>query len=107
MYVCLRMSNGYVWKIHKVRHVPKPMRNLISVGQLDYEGHNVTFNGGDWKVTEGAMVGANSAANSDFWLCKLEHMNEKGMKVLQSKRKLPGLNLLSTNYVKAIFLASR
>ncbi|PON34519.1 hypothetical protein PanWU01x14_343800 [Parasponia andersonii] len=28
----LKMSNGSVWKIQKVRHVPRLMRNLISVG---------------------------------------------------------------------------
>ncbi|XP_068641961.1 uncharacterized protein [Aristolochia californica] len=42
--VKFRMSNGSVWKIHKVRLVPKLMRTLISVGKLDDEGHNVIFN---------------------------------------------------------------
>ena len=54
--VTLKMSDGHVWRISKVRHVPKLMRNLISVGQLDGEGHNVTFGDGAWKVTKGAMV---------------------------------------------------
>ncbi|KAG6529732.1 hypothetical protein ZIOFF_011946 [Zingiber officinale] len=51
----LKMSNGVVWKIQKVRHVPKLMRNLISVGQLDDKGH-VTFSDGSWKITKGSMV---------------------------------------------------
>lgn len=34
----------------------KLMQNLISVGQLDDEGHNVTFICGDWKVSKGAML---------------------------------------------------
>ena len=38
-----------------MRHVPRLMRNLISVGQLDDEGHNMTFAGGSWKVSKGAM----------------------------------------------------
>ena len=54
--IYLKMSNDLVWKIHKVRHVSKFMRNLILVRQLDDEGHNVTFTNGAWKVTEGAMV---------------------------------------------------
>ena len=31
-------------------------RNLISVGQLDDEGHAILFVGGTWKVTKGATV---------------------------------------------------
>ena len=31
-------------------------RNLISVGQLDDEGHAILFVGGTWKVTKGARV---------------------------------------------------
>ncbi|XP_073138911.1 uncharacterized protein [Henckelia pumila] len=54
--VQLKMSNGSVWKINKVRHVPRLRRNLISVGQLDDEGHNVTFGDGSWKVSKRAMI---------------------------------------------------
>ena len=32
------------------------MRNLISVGQLDDEGHAILFVGGTWKVTKGTRV---------------------------------------------------
>ena len=32
------------------------MRNLILVGQLDDEGHNVVFCNRGWKVTKGAMM---------------------------------------------------
>ena len=88
------------------------MCNLISIGWLDDERHNVTFTGGVWKVMKCAMVIAqwnkigtlymtsscrdmvyviDSNANSIFLHCKLEHMSEKGMKVLISNRKLPRL----------------
>ena len=40
----------------KVQHILDPKRNLISVGQLDDEGHAILFVGGTWKVTKGAMV---------------------------------------------------
>ena len=30
--IYLKMSNNVVWKIHKVRHIPKLMCNLVSVG---------------------------------------------------------------------------
>ena len=54
--VKLKMPNESVWKIQNVRHVPGLMRNLISVGQLGDEGHNMVFCNGGWKVTKGAMA---------------------------------------------------
>ena len=42
----LKKRNDSMWKIHKVRRVPKLICNLISVRQLDDERHNVTFTGG-------------------------------------------------------------
>ena len=50
------LPNGSVWLLEKVRHIPKLRRNLISVGQLDDEGHAILFVGGTWKVTKGARV---------------------------------------------------
>ena len=88
------------------------MCNLISIGRLDDERHNVTFTGGVWKVMKGVMVITqwnkigtlymtsscrdmvyviDSNANSNFLHCKLKHMSEKGMKVLISNGKLPRL----------------
>ncbi|XP_068657893.1 secreted RxLR effector protein 161-like [Aristolochia californica] len=64
----LKMSNGSVWKIHKVRHVPKLMRNLISVRQLDDEGHIVTFNGAASQVTKGAMVVARGVKTRTLYI---------------------------------------
>ena len=110
--VNLKMSNGSVWKIQKVRHVLGLIRNLVSVGQLDDEGHNVVFNNGSWKVTKGAMVvtrgkktrtlyvnsncrstiaDTDDSVTSDLWHYKLGHMSEKGMKMLHSDGKLQGL----------------
>ena len=81
------------------------MRNLISIGQLDDEGHNMTFAGGSWKVSTRAIVVArgiktgilymtsswkdtlaivDAAVNSSFWHCRLRHMSEKGKKVLRA-----------------------
>ena len=54
--VRILLLNGSVWLLEKVRHIPELRRNLISVGQLDDEGHAILFVGGTWKVTKGAMV---------------------------------------------------
>jgi hypothetical protein len=55
-YVRIRVHNDSVWKLQKVRHVPELKKNLISVGQLDDEGHSINFHGGKWKVSIGARI---------------------------------------------------
>ena len=93
-----------------MRHIARLMQNLISIGQLDDEGHNMTFASGSWKVSKEAMVIARGtktrtlymtsncrdtlvaddvAINSSLWYCRLGHMSEKGMKVLLLKGRLP------------------
>ena len=54
--VRILLPNGSVWLLENVRYIPKLRRNLISVGQLDDEGHAILFVGGAWKVTKGARV---------------------------------------------------
>ena len=54
--VRILLSNGSVWLLEKVRHIPDLRRNLISVVQLDDEGHAILFVGSTWKVTKGARV---------------------------------------------------
>ncbi|RVX00782.1 Retrovirus-related Pol polyprotein from transposon TNT 1-94 [Vitis vinifera] len=54
--VQILLPNGSVWLLEKVRHIPDLRRNLISVGQLDDEGHAILLVGGTWKVTKGAGV---------------------------------------------------
>ena len=41
--VLILLPNGSVWLLEKVRHIPDLRRNLISVGQLDDEGHATLF----------------------------------------------------------------
>ena len=43
--VRILLPNGSVWLLEKVRHIPN-LRNLISIGQLDDEGHAILFVGG-------------------------------------------------------------
>ena len=54
--VRILLPNGSDWLLEKVRHIPELRRNLISVGQLDDDGHAILFVGGTWKVTKGARV---------------------------------------------------
>ena len=61
--VRLKMPNGSVWKIQKVRHVSELMRNLISMGQVDDNGHSVVFCNGGWKVTKRCNGGCSREEN--------------------------------------------
>ena len=54
--VRILLPNGSVWLLEKVRHIPNLRRNLISVEQLDDEGHAILFVSGTWKVTKGVRV---------------------------------------------------
>jgi hypothetical protein len=44
--VQIRIHADFVWKLQKVRHVPELEKSLISVGQLDDEGHGIHFHEG-------------------------------------------------------------
>ena len=112
--VWILLPNGSVWLLEKVRHIPELRRNLISVGQLDDEGHAILFVSGTWKITKGARVLAcgkktdtlymtsspkdtitvvDASTDTSLWHCRLGHMSEKGMKMLLSKEKLPKLKV--------------
>ena len=54
--VRILLPNGSVWLLEKVRHIPDLRRNLISIGQLNDEGHVILFVNGTWKVTKGVRV---------------------------------------------------
>ena len=119
--VRILLPNGFVWLLEKVRHIPDLRRNLISVGQLDDEGHVILFVGGTWKVIKGARVlargkktgtlymtssprdtiaVANASTDTSLWHRRLSHMSEKEMKMLLSKRKLPELKSIDLTCVK-------
>ena len=110
--VWILLPNGSVWLLEKVRHIPDLRRNLISIGQLDDEGHAILFVSGTWKITKGARVLAcgkktdtlymtsspkdtitvvDASTDTSLWHYKLGHMSEKGMEILLSKEKLPEL----------------
>ena len=126
--VSLKMANGSTWNIHKVKHVPKLIRNLIFVGQLDDEGYAVSFSNRMWKVTKGAMVIAHGtkdgslytnlnckdmvavadvASKVELWHNRLEHMSEQGMKILHSNQKLPGLKTVEQRLCESYIYANR
>lgn len=108
-------TQGYTWCLKDVRHVPNLKRNLVSVGQLAVASYTSTFIGNTWRVSNGTMVAAkgkkvgtlyltshgsdtlavlDNKKNSILWHNRLEHMSEKGMKVMHGIGKLPELELV-------------
>ena len=101
--VRILLPNGSVWLLEKVRHIPDLRRNLISIGQLDDEGHAILFVSGTWKVTKevrvlacgkktgtlymtssprDTIVVAEASTDTCLWHHRISHMNEKRMKML-------------------------
>jgi transposase InsO family protein len=126
--VRVKTPNGSTLTLHGVRHIPGLKRNLLSVGQLDEEGYEVTFGCSTWKITKGAMVLARgkkegtlymtnnvqeSIANAEddgdanLWHCRMGHMSEKGMKVLCSKRLLQGLKTVEIGFCEDCVLGKQ
>ena len=126
--VWILLPNGSVWLLEKVRHIPDLRRNLISVGQLNDEGHAILFVGGTWKVTKGARVlahgkktstlymtssprdtiaVADASTDTSLWHHRLGHMSEKGMKMLLSKGKLPELKSIDFDMCESCILGKQ
>ena len=126
--VRILLPNGFVWLLEKVRYILDLRRNLISVGQLDNEGHAILFVGGAWKVTKGARVLARGKktgtlymtsgprdtiavadASTDSSLChrRLGHMSEKRMNMLLSKGKLLELKSIDFDMCESCILGKQ
>ena len=126
--VRILLPNGSVWLLEKVRHIFDLRRNLISIGQLDDEGHAILFVGGTWKVTIGARVlacrkktgtlymtssprdtiaVAKTSTDTSLWHRRLGHMSEKRMKMLLSKRKLLELKSIDFDMCESCILGNQ
>ena len=77
--VRILLPNGSVWLLEKVQHIPDLRRNLISIGQLDDEGHAILFVGGTWKVTKGARVLARGKKTGTLYMT---HVQETQLQLL-------------------------
>ena len=119
------LPNGSVWLLQKVRQILDLRRNLISVGQLNDEGHAILFVASTWKVTKGAMVlacekktstlymtsslrdtiaVAEASTDTSLWHHRLGHMSEKWMKMLLSKGKLLELKSINLDMCESCIL---
>ena len=126
--VRILLPKGSVWLLEKVQHIPNPRRNLISVGQLDDEGHAILFVGGTWKVTKEARVlvcgkktgtlymtssprdtvgVAEASTDTSLWHHRLGHISEKRMKMLLSRGKLQELKSVDFDMCESCILGKQ
>jgi hypothetical protein len=54
--VQIKMHDGFVITLTDVRHVPKLIKNLVSLGVLDFVGYRCTTQVGVLKVSKGILV---------------------------------------------------
>lgn len=111
--VRIKMHDGIVRTLDKVRYVPELKKNLISVGVLDDLGYKTEAFMAKMKVTSGSLIvirgdkiannlyrligdtllgGVAAVSEEDttrLWHMRLGHMSQKGLEVL-SKRDLLG-----------------
>ncbi|VFQ79034.1 unnamed protein product [Cuscuta campestris] len=66
----LKTSVG-LWTLKDVRVVPALKKSLISVRQLDEQGHEVKFRDGQWKVVKGNLVMACGRKSGSLYMVEL------------------------------------
>ena len=113
--VCIKMEDGIVRELKKVRCVPQLKRNLISVGTLEALGLVVSIRDGVLKMTKGSIVvmkgvrrgnlyylkgstitgQVETSSSSDdgctkVWQMKIGHGGEKSLKAPAKKGSLEG-----------------
>ncbi|VFQ59873.1 unnamed protein product [Cuscuta campestris] len=59
------------WTLKDVRVVPGLKKSLISVSQLDEQGHEVKFGNGQWKVVKGNLVMARGRKSGSLYMVGL------------------------------------
>ncbi|VFQ93187.1 unnamed protein product [Cuscuta campestris] len=71
------------WTLKDVGVVPGLKKSLISVRQLDEQGHKVKFRDGQWKVIKGNLVMARERKSGSLYMVELQ---SEGVTVLIQKR---------------------
>ena len=68
--VRIKMFDGIVRELKKVRYVPQLKRNLISVGALEMLGLVVSIRDGVLKMTKGSMVVMKNVRQNNLYYLK-------------------------------------
>ncbi|KAH9714562.1 hypothetical protein KPL71_020696 [Citrus sinensis] len=113
----IKIFDGTIRTIGKVRHVNGLKKNLLSLGQMDSHGYKNHVENGIMKIVKGtlvlmkvekigvnlfmlkgetlheadACVALNGEESTMMWHLKLSHMSEQGLKILSERKLLPEL----------------
>ncbi|VFQ74176.1 unnamed protein product [Cuscuta campestris] len=68
--IVLKTPVGF-WTLKDVRVVPALKKSLVSVRQLDEQGHEVKFGNGQWKVVKGNLVMARGRKRGSLYMVEL------------------------------------
>ncbi|VFQ99657.1 unnamed protein product [Cuscuta campestris] len=74
--IVLKTPVGF-WTLKDVKVVPALKKSLISVRQLDEQGHEVKFRDGQWKVVKGNLVMARGKKRGSLYMKKVVCAREK------------------------------
>ena len=73
--IVLKTPVGF-WTLKDVRVVPSLRKSLISVRQLDEQGHEVKFGNQQWKVVKGNLVMACGRKRGSLYMVGLPCLRE-------------------------------
>jgi len=68
--IALNTSVGF-WTLKDVKVVPSLTKSLISVMQLDEQGHEVKFGNQQWKVVKGNLVMSSGRKKGSLYMVRL------------------------------------
>ncbi|VFQ58435.1 unnamed protein product [Cuscuta campestris] len=90
------------WTLKDVRVVPALKKSLISVRQLDEQGHEVKFRNGQWKVLKGNLVMARGRKSGSLYMVGL---SSQGVTVPVQKRNK--VRFIESRGQKKVFYARK
>jgi len=68
--IVLKMSVSF-WTLKDVRVVPSLTKSIISIRQLDEQGHDVKFENQQWKIFKGNLVMARGRKRGSLYMVEL------------------------------------
>ncbi|VFQ61284.1 unnamed protein product [Cuscuta campestris] len=99
--IVLKTPVGF-WTLKDVRVVPGLKKSLISVRQLDEQGHEVKFGNGQWKVVKGNLVMARGRKSGSLYMVGLP---SEGVTVPVQKRNK--VRFIESRGQKKVFCARK
>ena len=89
----IKMFDGMIRELKKVRYVPQLKRNLISIGDLETLGLTVSIKKGVLKMTKGSMVVLKAVRRNNLYYLKGNIVTGKWQLLLIQMKTQPGYGI--------------